>query len=312
MLSRVIAFFETQCSVWAIKRRSYSNTFRQAEMCEPFSSTKYYICERCFFILRVHRNDASMQCAVKDRRDFGGPLDQLSGDVGPGGFGSVSGTHRLRHAAANAAAAAADFQPPYFPPPYSLPPPPPPPPHQQTMDFASGVHHHHHHLGGGAGAAADPYSVHLNHAAAAAAAAASTHQLQFNADRHHLLGAAEPLGGSLQRGFCNYGAADGTGRRTALDWYAIQGGGGSAGPLGHQTHVGNGTDSMFGLTSTIVGDALEEDGPQVSQIRCSVSLSSSMKMFKFTTLFKYWRIYEKQHTILCVMVAADDNEMMIV
>jgi len=203
-------------------------------------------------------------CVVKDRRDFGGPLDQLSGDVGPGAFGSVSGTHRLRHAAANAAAAAADFQPPYFPPPYSLPPPPPPP-HQQTMDFASGVHHHHHHLGaGGAGAAADPYSVHLNHAAAAAAAAASTHQLQFSADRHHILGAAaEPLGGSLQRGFYGY---DSSGRRTALDWYGIPGGGGSTGALGHQTHVGNGTDSMFGLTSAIVGDALEEDGPQVSLI----------------------------------------------
>lgn len=209
--------------------------------------------------------------SVKDRRDFGGPLDQLSGDVCPGGFGSVSaGTHRLRHAAANAAAAAADFQPPYFPPPYSLPPPPAPPPHQQTMDFAGGgVHHHHHHLGaaGGAGAAADPYSaVHLNHAAAAAAAAASTHQLQFNADRHHLLGAAaEPLAGSLQRGFCSYGAADGSGRRAALDWYTLQaGGGGGAGMLGHQAHLGNGTDSMFGLTSAIVGDALEEDGPPVS------------------------------------------------
>jgi len=194
--------------------------------------------------------------------------------VGAGGFGSVSaGTHRLRHAAANAAAAAADFQPPYFPPPYSLPPPPPPP-HQQTMDFGGGMHHHHPHLaGGGAGGAADPYSVHLNHAAAAAAAAASTHQLQFNAvDRHHLLGAAaEPLvGGSLQRGFCGYGAADGTGRRaaaaSALDWYSL-GAGGAGGPP-HQTHVvGNGTtDSMFGLTSTIVGDALEEDGPQVGSV----------------------------------------------
>jgi len=141
------------------------------------------------------------------------------------------------------------------------------------MDFASGMHHHHHHLGGGAGAAADPYSMHLNHAAAAAAAAASTHQLQFNADRHHLLGAAEPLGGSLQRGFCGYGAADGSGRRTALDWYSLQGGGGSAGALGHQTHVSNGTDSMFGLTSTIVGDALEEDGPPVSQTFYAAFLS---------------------------------------
>jgi len=138
------------------------------------------------------------------------------------------------------------------------------------MDFASGVHHHHHLGGGGAvGAAADPYSMHLNHAAAAAAAAASTHQLQFNAadHRHHLLGAAaEPLGGSLQRGFCSYGAADGSGRRTALDWYSLPTGGGSAGALGHQTHVGNGTDSMFGLTSTIVGDALEEDRTPVSRM----------------------------------------------
>ena len=251
---------------------------------------------------------------MKDRRDFGGPLDQLGGDVGPGGFGSVSGTHRLRHAAANAAAAAADFQPPYFPPPYSLPPPPPPPPHQQTMDFASGVHHHHHHLGGGAGAAADPYSVHLNHAAAAAAAAASTHQLQFNADRHHLLGAAEPLGGSLQRGFCNYGAADGTGRRTALDWYSIQGGGGSAGPLGHQTHVGNGTDSMFGLTSTIVGDALEEDGPQVSQTSICYH---QLKYSNSPPYSIYWRI-DKNSIIyvswlpLTEPMYSDDNEMMIV